>query len=189
MTGKLFIVSAPSCAGKTSLLQAVLAGKAGESVSQYITYTTKPPRKGDIHGKDFHFISVDEFKRKIKEGFFLEWSNTYINYYGTPRSIMNDLEAGISYIIILDRAGARQMMSAIPEAVLIWIFVSELDELAGRLCKRGLDTPEQVQLRLQLAEREMKEEKSEKIYHYHIKNDDFDAALAYLEQIIFSYVY
>ncbi len=87
MSGMLFIVSAPSCAGKTSLLKALSSGRAGGGLKQFVTYTTKPPREGDVQGKDFYFITVDEFKQKIADGYFIEWSNAYTNYYGTPKSI------------------------------------------------------------------------------------------------------
>jgi len=184
MKGTLFIISAPSCAGKTSLLRALHRGKLGSKLTQYTTYTTKQPREGDRQGVDFCFISREEFEQKIAQNFFIEWSDTYTNYYGTPRSIIDDLKAGISYTIILDRVGARQVAQEIPNAILIWIYVSDIDELAKRIHLRGQDSPEQVALRLRLAQDEIRQEKEHSFYAYHIKNDDFGTALGNLEEII-----
>ena len=87
--GKLFIIPAPSGAGKTSLVTALLE-RIGQShsLSRVITYTTKMPRSGDIHGRDYHFLSIDQFEQKIKEDFFLEWSVAYDHYYGSPKNIV-----------------------------------------------------------------------------------------------------
>ncbi len=184
MAGTLFIVSAPSCAGKTSLLKAISSDRVGGVLKQYTTYTTKSPREGDVHGKDFYFITVDKFKQKIAEGYFIEWSNAYTNYYGTPKSIIDDLRAGISYTIILDRAGARQAFKEIPSAVLIWIYVSDVKQLEQRMRTRAQDSLEQVTLRLRLAKEEMDQETEDMFYRYHIKNDDFSTALGQLEEIV-----
>lgn len=184
MKGRLFIISAPSCAGKTSLLQALHKGPVGKSFCQYTTYTTKSPRKGDVPGKDFHFVSQEVFKAKIAKGDFIEWSNAYTNYYGTPRSILDDLNAGISYTLILDRTGAQKILKVIPDAILIWVYVSDVRMLAERIQKRGQDSSEQVKLRLQLACQEMEQEVANPMYHFHIKNDDFGKALEQLEKIV-----
>lgn len=188
MAGTLFIISAPSCAGKTTLLRELCKGEMGKHVTQYVTYTTKKPRHGDVQGKDFHFISVEEFERKLAEGFFIEWSNTYVHYYGTPRSIIDDLHAGISYIIILDRLGARKMAQVVPQAILIWVYVSDVYQLQERIRLRGQDCLEQISLRLSLAQLEMEEEKVNSFYTYHVKNDDFPLALGQLKGIIKKYI-
>jgi len=188
MAGTLFIVSAPSCAGKTTLLKALSSSKSGRGLEEFTTYTTKPPREGDVQGRDFHFVSVGEFKKKIAKDYFIEWSNAYTNYYGTPKSIVDDLRAGISYTIILDRTGARQVFKAIPSAVLIWIYVSDIKQLEQRIRLRAQDSLEQITLRLRLAREEMAQEAEEAFYKYHIKNDDFNVALGQLEQIIRLYL-
>jgi len=189
MAGTLFIVSAPSCAGKTSLLKALLKGEAGVALKQYTTYTTKSPRQGDIHGKDFHFITPSEFRQKIAKGYFIEWSNAYVHYYGTPSSIISELNAGKSYIIILDRAGAQQVVKKIPGAVLIWIYVSNSMQLRSRIQNRGQDSLEQIELRLRLAVQEMDQEIKHPMYQFHIKNDDFNTALGQLEHIVSLYLH
>ena len=191
MSGILFIVSAPSCAGKTSLVKAVIEKikeRHNFDISQYVTYTTKSPRSGTQGSKEFHFISEKEFEQKQKAGFFIEWSNAYHHYYGTPRTILNDLSQGKSYIIILDRAGMQQVVQQLPEAVTIWISVSSIAELERRIVARGRDSDKQVKLRLALAQEEMAQEAAHAQYKFCIKNDDFQIALGQIEQIILSFL-
>src|SRR3990167_6495680 len=103
MIGKIFIISAPSGAGKSTLVAATLANLEKEwPIERVVTYTSKNPRNNEVPGQDYHFIKVDEFERRIKQGFFLEWSNAYGTYYGSPRSIVNQVANGYSYIGIID---------------------------------------------------------------------------------------
>jgi len=184
MSGKLFIVSAPSCAGKTSLVQELLKSDIGGRLSQYTTYTTKLPREGDVPGKDFHFVSQEEFLRRVRDGFFIEWSNAYCHYYGTPRDIKHKLNDGRSFIIILDRVGTKKILEEIPSAITIWIFVSSIEELRSRMQLRGADGKEQMLLRMSLAEKEMLEEQESPFYKFHINNSKFFESLAKLTDII-----
>lgn len=187
MKGKLFVVSAPSGAGKTSLITALLYKVKGRSpLKRVVTYTTKPPRPGDVDGQDYHFVSKKEFKKKVQEGFFLEYSTAYGHYYGSPRSLLNELDTGISYIAILDKYGAKMVHEAYQEAVLIWIQTSSIEVLKKRLILRGHDSQKQMALRLSLAQQEMDEELAQKFYHFHVDNDEFSRALQKIEEIIFS---
>ena len=184
MKGKLFIVSAPSCGGKTTLVEKVLQSSLGKKINRYVTYTTKSPRKGDLHGKDFYFVFQEKFLQLVEENFFIEWSNAYCHYYGTPYGIKNDLMKGESYILILDRAGTKKILQKIPEAVTIWISVSSIKEIERRMEERGGDNYQQKILRLYLARKEIDEERNNPMYKFHIINDDFAIAYKNLVSII-----
>ncbi len=184
--GKLFVVSAPSGAGKSSLVRAVLDGwqKAGRSLEQVISYTTRPARPGEVDGVHYHFTSEAEFKRKLNQRFFLEWSTAYGAYYGAPAHILDGLADGHSYVLIIDREGARQVRERHPQAILIWISVSDPAELRRRLEGRGTEGAAAVERRLVLAQQEMAKEKTEPLYAYHVLNDDFADAQRQLEGIL-----
>jgi guanylate kinase len=184
-SGRLFVVSAPSGAGKTTLVEAVLK-KLGVShdLQRIITYTSRAPRQGEEAGRDYNYLSTQEFVQKIEEGFFIEWSNGLGHYYGTQKSIIKDLESGQSGILVIDRVGAFQILSQIPHAILVWIEVSDSAVLEHRLVRRGTETREQIQRRVQRAHQEIEEEREKKAYHYHVCNDIFDSAVQRLEEII-----
>lgn len=182
--GKLFIVSAPSGAGKTTLVQKVLADcKQPCSLKRTITYTTRPAREGEVDGQDYHFISVDEFKEKITRDFFIEWSTWYDHYYGSPASTLQAVQEGASFIMILDRQGARDVAHTYPHAVLIWIEPPSIKELERRLRARG-DGDGIIQSRLNKAAIEIEQERNERLYQYVLINDDFEQALAELKKLI-----
>ena len=185
--GRLFVVSAPSGAGKTTLVEAVLK-KLGAScdLKRIVTYTSRAPRKGELHGKDFYYLSGADFVKKIEEGFFIEWSNGLGHYYGTQRSIIDDLERGQSGVLVIDRIGAAQIMNQIRDAILLWIEVSDIKVLEQRLARRGTETQKEIEKRIQRARLEIDEEQEKKLYHYHIYNDVFEIALQKLEAIIIS---
>lgn len=184
MAGKLFIISASSGAGKTTLVNAVLQRiQAAHDVSRVLTYTTRAPRQGEVDGFDYHFITVQEFESLITQGFFLEWSNAYGAYYGSPLSIINQLSHGKSYIAILDRAGAERVIKAYPDCVLIWIY-TDIVSLRDRLVLRKTETNEQVEYRIQLAKKEIEEENFKKFFTFHLHNDDFNRAIQELETLI-----
>lgn len=183
--GRLFIVSAPSGAGKTTLVQkAIEALKDKLSIERVIGYTTKSPRPGDKHGQDYYFISQEEFLDKIREGFFIEYSTAYGNYYGTPGHILNDLATGKSYILVIDRAGAKQVKQKNDKVVLIWIDIPDIKTLENRLILRNTETEKQLKERLKLAQEELLEEKGEKFYQFHICNDVLETALQELISVI-----
>jgi guanylate kinase len=185
MTGKLFVISAPSGAGKTTLVKAVLEDLQDKyPIKRLITYTTRSIRQGEVDGQHYHFLSTDEFKAKIKEGFFLEWSTWYDHYYGSPTSIIEEVKNGSSYIAILDRAGAADILEAYSDAILVWINPPSLSLLKGRLKKRGKDTPEVIEKRLIKAKLEVEQEAKEQLYQYHLINSDFEEAKNRLISII-----
>ena len=184
-SGKLFIISAPSGAGKTSLVGMVLERvRPHYSIDRVITYTTKAARPGEQSGHDYHFLSPGEFERRIKQGFFLEWSTAYDAYYGSPRSILADIKKGQSYLLILDRAGAQQVVANKVDPVLIWVYTANMAVLRERLAARKTDNPEQIERRLERAKKEVDFEQRKRLYHHHILNDNFDDAVQQLEHII-----
>ncbi|MGZ6250434.1 MAG: guanylate kinase [Candidatus Chromulinivorax sp.] len=183
-SGKLFIVSGPSGVGKTTIVNRLLQEYQDYSVQRVITYTTKQARVIEKNGIDYHFISEQDFKSKIEEDFFLEWSNQYGAYYGTPKHVVQDIAQGWSAILIIDRVGALQILKKYPDAILIWMKVSSIKILSARLHRRKSETLEQIQRRLFLAEQEIKEESEQSVYHHHIDNDSGKSALQAVCNII-----
>ena len=185
MSGKLFIISAPSGAGKTTLVEHLLKQiHVKHTLSRVLTYTTRAARDNEEHGRDFYYISAAEFERKITQDYFIEWSNAYGCYYGTPRTIIQEMQKGASFILVADRAGAQQVTQHIPESVLIWIYTSSIQTLQDRLYKRATNTDEQIVYRLKLAQDEIEQESRNPLYHFHVLNDDFYEALQQLYAIL-----
>ncbi len=183
--GRLFIVSSSSGAGKSSLVDALLHRINNVNVlSRVITYTSKEPRKGERPGLDYHFISSREFEENIQNGFFLEWSGRYGHYYGSPFSIITELKAGKSLILIVDSLGARNIGRIISNTVLIWIDIPSILILEERLRMRNTETEEQIIKRLVLAQQELEPEHTN-FFHYKIVNDVFEKALQEIELIVF----
>jgi guanylate kinase len=184
-SGKLFVISAPSGAGKTTLINE-LVHRLGDTykISKVITYTTRPPRTHETNGKDYYFLTSNDFAKKKEEGFFIETS-VYDNYwYGSPASILRQLPTGKSFIIATDRPGARSIKKHVPDAVFIWITVPNIETLKQRMLHRGTKNAEILEQRIVLATKEMEEEKQEQWFAYHVINDDFTTALNELENII-----
>ncbi len=183
--GTLFIVSGPSGVGKTTVVTEFLRQCHQDyRVSRMVTYTTKSPRRTEVDGVDYHFITQSEFERKITDGFFLEWSGEYGAYYGTPLYVIKDVEVGNSYILVIDRLGAAQIVEKYPQAVLIWVQVSSLDVLSDRLVRRKTDSLDQIQTRLLLAKKEIDQESHSPMYGYHVDNDDLSTAVEGLSAIV-----
>jgi len=186
-TGNLFIISAPSGAGKTTLVEALLKEKHEHfSLSRVVTYTSRPMRSSEIHGRDYHFVSQEEFQNLIEQDHFLEWSTAYGAFYGFPHSILNEMVNGSSFIVIVDRAGARSLKHHVPSAVMIWICPPDLRTLEERLLARNTDSREAVTKRLELAAREMEFEQENPLFEYHIVNVLFNSSLNQIKSIIFT---
>lgn len=183
--GKLFIVSGPSGVGKSTLVRALLEGDECRGLlHRVITYTTRPPREYEIDEVDYHFITQHEFKEKIKQNFFLEFSTWYDYYYGTPASIINKLEKGKSFIMVVDRQGAREIMKKYPQSMTIWVQAPSIRILEERLSERGTDDRETIERRIQKAVCEQQEEEAQQIYKYHIVNDVFEKTLDEMISIV-----
>jgi len=144
VTGKLFIISAPSGAGKTSLAQALIANVANAKMS--ISHTTRQRRSGEFDGVDYFFVSQAEFLDMTEEGVFLEHAEVYGNYYGTSRRAVEDmLTQGINVLLDIDWQGARLVREQMPEAISISILPPSIEELERRLRSRGSDSEDVIQ--------------------------------------------
>ncbi|MEO3866320.1 guanylate kinase [Rheinheimera fenheensis] len=180
LAGNLFIVSAPSGAGKSSLIQALLKRHSDMQVS--VSHTTRAPRPGEQDGVHYHFISVAEFKALIAKDEFFEWAEVFGNYYGTSKSTIRDsLSRGIDVFLDIDWQGARQIKAQESSAKGIFILPPSLAELEQRLTKRGQDSSDVIAKRMAQAHSEMSHADE---YEYLIINDNFDSALNEFERIV-----
>ncbi|WP_372873441.1 guanylate kinase [Shewanella sp.] len=179
--GNLFIVSAPSGAGKSSLISALLKDKpADKQVS--VSHTTRKPRPGEENGVHYHFVTVEEFKALIEQDAFFEWAEVFGNFYGTSRlTVQETLERGIDVFLDIDWQGAQQVKKLMPEAMGIFILPPSRQELERRLIGRGQDSAEVIASRMAQAVSEMSHYHE---YEYVIVNDNFDEALLDLQAII-----
>lgn len=184
MAGRLFVISAPSGAGKTSLVK-VIVERLGDryALERLVTYTTKEPSAQEQHGIDYHFVSPQEFEQKIAEGFFIEWSTVYGAYYGSPKHIDRILAEGKSLIAVVDRHGARQIADFFAQAVLIWIQPPEESALKERLISRGRDHEGDINKRLEIAKAELAAEQLNSFYKYRVINENFTKAAQDLQEI------
>jgi guanylate kinase len=177
--GTLYIVSAPSGAGKTSLVKALLERLTGVVVS--VSHTTRDPRPGEQDGSDYHFIDKDEFERLVGQGEFLEHARVFDNYYGTHRAtVLERLAADEDVILEIDWQGARQVSEAFPQALRVFILPPSYEALRDRLTSRGQDSEEVIARRMADAVSEMQHYDE---YDYLIFNDAFDLALIELEAL------
>lgn len=170
--GRLFVISAPSGAGKTTLIKQVMARFSGLSYS--VSHTTRPPRPGEIHGKDYFFVSREVFRQMIDAQAWLEWAQVHANFYGTSRAFVQEqLAAGRNLLLDIDVQGARQIMDSGLDSVTVFILPPSLDVLRDRLESRGTDSPETIALRLENAKREIA---LKYLYQYVVVNDDLNIA-------------
>jgi guanylate kinase len=177
--GRLFVIAAPSGAGKTSLLQALMKKRPGVGFS--VSCTTRKPRPGEHDGKDYHFIDRSGFERLQAAGEFIEHANVFGNLYGTRRSVVESaLAEGRDLILEIDWQGAQQVREHLPEAVQVFVLPPSRAELESRLRSRRSDSEEAIARRLQESVLEMSHWKD---FDYVIVNRDFDAALADLEAV------
>ena len=183
-TGKLFIISAPSGAGKTTLVAHVIERLGQEcSLRRVITYTTKRPRVGEADGVDYHFLSEEEFKGKLLQNYFVEHSTAYGAYYGFPRSVMHEVEDGASFIVVLDRTGAV-LLKLIQMMPFLFGLGPQHMKVFGYVLQRGLRMINTITYRLALAQKELEAEAQESLFNHVIINDDFHVALGQLEKIV-----
>lgn len=180
--GTLYIVSAPSGAGKSSLINALLAEKRDWTVQVSISHTTRAPRVGETDGEHYHFVNVDSFKQLITENAFFEWAEVFGNYYGTSRvTIEQALAQGIDVMLDIDWQGARQVRAMMPQAKGIFILPPSRNELETRLNKRGQDSDQIIAKRMAQAQSEMSHYDE---YDYLIINDDFATATQEFSAIV-----
>ncbi|MFK4753011.1 guanylate kinase [Oceanobacter antarcticus] len=180
MIGTLFIFSAPSGAGKTSLVNALL--KTMPYIGVSVSHTTRTPRPGEDNGIAYHFVNVDEFQQMIGEGAFLEHAQVFDNFYGTSqRWVESELAEGRDVILEIDWQGAQQVRKLMPEAVSVFIAPPSISALRQRLQGRGQDDAATINRRMRDAQSEMSHYGE---YDYLIINDDFNNTLEELCAIV-----
>ena len=180
MSGKLFVITAPSGAGKTSLIEAVMRDDPSLKIS--VSYTTRPPRKGEKNGVDYHFVDEATFKGMRERGEFLESAEVHGNHYGTAKRVILDaVKRGDDLILEIDWQGARQVRKLYPDCVGIFILPPSMAELERRLRGRGQDAEAVIQRRLANAQAEMTHASE---FNYAIINKDFDTARGELADIV-----
>ena len=179
--GLLFVVSAPSGAGKTTLCRAVTDSL--ENLRHSISYTTRKPRAGEINGRDYYFVAADRFREMIQAGDFAEWAEVHSNFYGTSRRVLDGMRGeGIDVILDIDTQGARQIKTKYEgQAVFIFIMPPSLGVLEERLRNRKSDHEDEIRKRMQRAREEIRDYS---MYDYVLVNRDFERALIELRSII-----
>lgn len=178
--GTLYTVSAPSGAGKTSLVRALVETAPGVKVS--VSHTTRAKRPGEVHGVNYHFVSAEEFMSMLAEGAFLEHAQVFTNYYGTSAAwVEQTLAAGTDVILEIDWQGAAQVRRLVPEAVSVFILPPSRESLRARLTGRGQDAQTVIDARMAEAQSEISHYVES---HYLIVNDVFDVALAEFQALV-----
>lgn len=180
MSGNLFIISAPSGAGKTSLVNAMLAGTPGIDLS--VSYTTRAPRPGETDGREYHFVSRETFLEMAKRGDFLESAEVYGNLYGTSQTwIKEETAAGRDILLEIDWQGAAQVRRVFPDCISIFILPPSLAALESRLKGRNQDSAEVIAQRLQAARDDIAHVAE---FDYVIINDKLDEAVQQLKAVV-----
>ncbi|WP_041193962.1 guanylate kinase [Candidatus Symbiobacter mobilis] len=179
-SGNLFVVAAPSGAGKSSLVRALLAQDSRVHLS--ISHTTRPPRGQEVHGREYFFVSDDEFDVMVRDDAFLEWAHVHRYRYGTSKPAIADrIEQGEDVLLEIDYQGALQIRNLFAQAVLIFILPPSWEELRRRLENRGEDPPQRIQERLRNA---MHEVGHARHFDFVIINGSFDQALSELGMVV-----
>ncbi len=178
--GILFIISAPSGAGKTTLASCLF--QEAPDLRPSISYTTRAPRKGEVNGRDYHFVNEEQFVQMRNAGAFAEWASVHEFCYGTPRAPVDDaIKQGRDLLLDIDVQGATQLKAMYPEAVSLFVFPPSWHELERRLRGRGTDTEAVITRRLHRAREEAREFSA---YDYWIVNDNLERAVSLLYAIL-----
>ncbi len=179
-TGSMLMVVAPSGAGKSSLVNALL--QKDPDIGLSVSFTTRAPRPGEVNGREYNFLTESEFVKRKEAGDFLEWANVHGNYYGTSKSwIESQMQNGKDVILEIDGQGARQVQKIIPEAIWIFILPPSIQTLEDRLRKRAQDDEATIQKRVAAAKDELAHVAEA---NYLVVNDDFEQALSELNQVV-----
>jgi guanylate kinase len=180
MAGNLYVVAAPSGAGKTTLVRLLLEQEAAVQLS--ISYTTRAPRVGEVNGREYHFVDATEFQAMIAREEFLEWAEVHGNFYGTSKKwIADQLAADRDVLLEIDWQGAQQVRKLFQQAIGIFILPPSMDELTRRLTGRGTDSAEVISRRLAAAQAEMRHVGE---FDYVIINDQLTQALDDLRVVV-----
>jgi len=180
MTGKLYVVAAPSGAGKTTLVRLLLEREPEVQLS--ISYTTRGPRPGEMDGREYHFVDVSAFRAMMARGDFLESAEVHGNFYGTSKVwIGEQLAAGRDVLLEIDWQGAQQVRGVFPGAIGVFILPPSMEELTRRLTGRGTDSADVIERRLAAAQAEMRHVGE---FDYVIINDSLERALDDLRAVV-----
>lgn len=179
MKNVLFVISGPSGVGKGTIAKKLIERNKNYSLS--ISCTTRTPREGEMHAREYFFISHDEFKKKIANNGFLEYSNHFDNYYGTPKEFVLDKLKTNDVLLEIDVNGGLNVKKSYKEAVLIMILPPSLEEVRRRLIKRGTESLEKIESRISRMEFELQQRDR---YDYCVVNDKLEDAVIEIEQII-----
>lgn len=178
--GILIVISGPSGAGKGTICKALL--EKNNDLFLSVSATTREPRKGEVHGVNYYFMNKEDFKKKVEENDFLEWAEVYGNYYGTPKSNVNEmLNAGKNVILEIDIQGALKVKENCEDGVFIFILPPSMEELKNRIINRGSETPESLMRRFTSAYQEINYISK---YNYGVINDTVEKAVEKIENIL-----
>jgi guanylate kinase len=182
--GTLFVVSSPSGGGKGTLIRHVLEVVAVENLSYSVSYTTRAPRQGEVDGREYFFVNQETFQEMVAAGEFLEWACVHGNLYGTAKSqVLEETNAGADIILEVDVQGAASVRQLLMDSVSVFILPPSFEVLKQRLCARGTDTAENLELRLRNAPAELRQYSS---FDYVIINDEIERAVGQLASIIYA---
>jgi len=177
--GSLYIISAPSGAGKTSLIKALL--ESVDDIEVSVSHTTRPMRDGEVDGQHYHFVDIATFEQGITDGLFLEHAKVFENYYGTSQSTVKQrLAEGVDVILEIDWQGAQQIRQLMPDNCSVFILPPSIDELERRLTSRNQDSDDVIARRVSQAKEDVQHFTQ---YDHVIVNDDFAVALQALSSI------
>jgi guanylate kinase len=180
MAGNLYVVAAPSGAGKTTLVRLLLESELDVQLS--VSYTTRDPRPGETDGREYHFVDTAEFRAMIDRHEFLEWAEVHGNFYGTSKTwIADQLAGGRDVLLEIDWQGAQQVRTMFPEAIGVFILPPSMEELTRRLTGRGTDSAAVISRRLAAAQAEMRHVAE---FDYVIINDQLEQALDDLRAVV-----
>jgi guanylate kinase len=178
--GILFVVSAPSGAGKTTLCKGITDSL--ENLTHSVSYTTRTPRPGEVDGRDYYFITAERFKDMVRAGNFAEHAEVHANLYGTSKRVLNDmLGEGSDVILDIDTQGARQIKEHYAAAIFVFIMPPSMSILEERLRNRRSDREDEIRKRMQRAADEIRDYA---LYDYIVVNRDFERALSELRSIV-----
>ena len=179
MKHSLVVVSGPSGVGKGTIVKTLV--KRREDVVESVSCTTRAPREGERHGREYFFLTKEEFLRRVQENDFLEYDEHFGNYYGTPKSFVAEMLESKSVILEIDVVGALNAKKAFPQSVLVMIAPPSVDELERRLKGRSTETDEEIEKRLSRLEYELSQKDK---YDFVVINDNLEKAIADVENIL-----
>jgi guanylate kinase len=182
LTGKLFVISGPSGAGKGTIIKALMADSDPERIVLSTSMTTRSPRKGEVDGVNYYFVSMEEFNALVEQDGFLEHARVYENCYGTPKTpVLENLARGIDVVLEIDIQGALSVKKSYPDGVFIFILPPSMAELRKRITGRGTESPEVIDMRLSKV---MQEVSYIEEYDYCVVNGEVEEAAARVRSIM-----